>query len=120
MAGPTPKGPFKLDNVNTAPERAFRLIGRLTEQLKERYTIVHAANCETIEEVLPKVEEIQPELLFCASMWTSEQATQIQVIAQKARPGIKTYAIPHGLQVEKGPDAIVEHLVENVPKLLEQ
>ena len=53
-------------------------------------------------------------------MWTSEQATQIQVIAQKARPGIKTYAIPHGLQVEKGPDAIVEHLVENVPKLLEQ
>jgi hypothetical protein len=57
---------------------------------------------------------------FCASMWTSEQATQIQVIAQKARPGIKTYAIPHGLQVEKGPDAIVEHLVENVPKLLEQ
>ena len=53
-------------------------------------------------------------------MWTSEQATQIQAIAQKARPGIKTYAIPHGLQVEKGPDAIVEHLVENVPKLLEQ
>jgi hypothetical protein len=39
---------------------------------------------------------------------------------RKARPGIKTYAIPHGLQVEKGPDAIVEHLVENVPKLLEQ
>ena len=57
---------------------------------------------------------------FCASMWTSEQATQIQAIAQKARPGIKTYAIPHGLQVEKGPDAIVEHLVENVPELLEQ
>lgn len=56
---------------------------------------------------------------FCASMWTSEQATQIQAIAHEVRPGIKTYSIPHGLQVEKGPDAIVEHLVENVPKLLE-
>jgi hypothetical protein len=50
MAGPTPKGPFKLVTVNTAPERAFRLIGRLTEQLKERYTIVHAANCESMLE----------------------------------------------------------------------
>jgi hypothetical protein len=48
MAGPTPKGPFKLVTVNTAPERAFRLIGRLTEELKERYTIVHAANCESM------------------------------------------------------------------------
>jgi hypothetical protein len=48
MAAPTPKGPFKLVTVNTAPERAFRLIGRLTEELKERYTIVHAANCESM------------------------------------------------------------------------
>jgi hypothetical protein len=53
-------------------------------------------------------------------MWTSEQATQIQAIAREARPGIRTYAIPHGLQVEKGPDAIVEHLMENVPPLLDQ
>jgi hypothetical protein len=59
MADATPKGPFKLVTVNTAPERAFRLVSLLTEALKERYTIVHAA----IEEVLPKVEEIQPELL---------------------------------------------------------
>ena len=39
-----PKGPFKLVTVNTAPERAARLIGRMIEGLKEEYTIVHAAN----------------------------------------------------------------------------
>ena len=33
--------------------------------------------------------------------------------------GIKTHAIPQGLQVEKGPDAIVEYLLENVPLLLD-
>lgn len=53
-------------------------------------------------------------------MWTAEQAEQIQAIAHKARPGIRTYAIPHGLQVERGPDAIIEHLVENIPLLLEE
>jgi hypothetical protein len=48
MADATPKGPFKLVTVNTAPERAFRLVSLLTEALKERYTIVHAANCESV------------------------------------------------------------------------
>jgi len=33
-------------------------------------------------------------------------------------PGIKTHAIPQGLQVEHGPDAVVEYLTENIPKLL--
>ncbi|KAL2004840.1 hypothetical protein VTN00DRAFT_3113 [Thermoascus crustaceus] len=115
----TPKGPFRLVTVNTAPERAFRLIGRVTEALRDKYTIIHAANCEKIEEVEPKVKEIQPDLLFCASMWTAEQAAEIQSIARTLRPGIKTHAIPHGLQVEKGPDAIVEYLVEKVPPLLD-
>jgi hypothetical protein len=33
-----------LVTVNTAPERARRLIGRVVEGLKERYTIIHVAN----------------------------------------------------------------------------
>lgn len=52
-------------------------------------------------------------------MWTKEEAEKIQSIAREARPGIVTYAIPHGLQVERGPDAIVEHLREKVPSILE-
>jgi len=95
-----------------------------------------------IEEVAPKVKELQPDLLvrrnrhsmeytvyvltrspqtkqFCASMWTAEQAAEIQSIAKQIKPDIKTHAIPYGLQVEKGPDAIVEYLLEKVPPLLD-
>jgi hypothetical protein len=42
-----PKGPFRLVTVNTAPERAKRLIGRLVDALKDRYTIIHVDNCES-------------------------------------------------------------------------
>lgn len=52
-------------------------------------------------------------------MWTPEEAAQIQSVARECRPGIETYAIPQGLQVERGPDAIVEHLMEKVPSLLD-
>ncbi|OJJ62251.1 hypothetical protein ASPSYDRAFT_40882 [Aspergillus sydowii CBS 593.65] len=114
-----PKGPFTLVTVNTAPERAKRLIGRLIEALKDRYTIIHADNCESIDQVAPKVTEHKPDVLFSASMWSAEQAAEIQGIARSIRPDIKLHAIPQGLQVEKGPDAIVEYLIENVPALLD-
>jgi hypothetical protein len=52
-------------------------------------------------------------------MWSPEEAAKIQNIAQRERPGIGTHAIPQGLQVERGPDAIVEYLVEVVPGLLD-
>lgn len=42
-----PKGPFKLVTVNTAPERARRLIGRVAEALKDRYIIEHVDNAES-------------------------------------------------------------------------
>ncbi|KAE8381064.1 hypothetical protein BDV26DRAFT_289767 [Aspergillus bertholletiae] len=114
-----PKGPFRLVTVNTAPERAKRLIGRVVEALKDRYTIIHVANCETIEEVRPKVQELMPDVLFSASMWTAEEAHLIHSIAREIRPDIKTHAIPEGLQVARGPDAIVEYLCEKVPPLLD-
>lgn len=40
-----PKGPFRLVTVNNAPERAKRLIGRVADQLKDRYEIIHVDNC---------------------------------------------------------------------------
>lgn len=69
-------------------------------------------------------------------MWSAEEAQQIRAIAEKERPGelilntlghrwltldlgIKTHAIPQGLQVDRGPDAIVEYLLENVPPMLD-
>ncbi|KAF2191547.1 hypothetical protein K469DRAFT_558410 [Zopfia rhizophila CBS 207.26] len=115
----TPKGPYKLVTLNTAPDRAKRLIGRMVDGLKDRYTIEHVANCEKMEEVEPKVREYRPHLLFSASMWSPEQAEKIKGVAEGERPGIVTHAIPQGLQVEKGPDAVVEYLMENVPLLLD-
>lgn len=52
-------------------------------------------------------------------MWSPDEAAKIQELAVNEVPGIITHAIPQGLQVEKGPDAIVEYLVEVVPGLLD-
>lgn len=42
-----PLGPFKLVTVNTAPERAKRLIGRVVEDVKDKYTIIHSGNADS-------------------------------------------------------------------------
>lgn len=82
-----PKGPYRLVTVNTAPERAKRLIGRMTEALKDRYDIRHVDNCESestwnsapsnlllttretaIDEVLPKVTKHKPDVLVRRDM----------------------------------------------------
>jgi hypothetical protein len=52
-------------------------------------------------------------------MWSPEQSSEIQGIARFIVPGIKTHAIPEGLQVKRGPDAVVEYLLEKVPPLLD-
>ena len=53
-------------------------------------------------------------------MWTQDEADAIQAMAREAKPDIVTYAIPFGLQVEKGPDAIVEHLCSSIPAVLDK
>lgn len=52
-------------------------------------------------------------------MWTAEESEEIQRIAKETVSGIKTMAIPHGLHVDKGPDAVVEFLKEKWPGLVE-
>lgn len=39
-----PLGPFKLATVNTTPDRAKRLVGRMCEEVKSIYQIIHVAN----------------------------------------------------------------------------
>lgn len=48
MAANAPAGSYKLVTVNTTPERAKVIIGRVVEAVKERYTIDYAANAESI------------------------------------------------------------------------
>lgn len=53
-------------------------------------------------------------------MWTAEESFAMQALAKSIVPGLKTHAIPHGLQVEHGPDAVVEHLTEQIPLILKE
>jgi len=114
-----PLGPFKLITVNTAPDRAKRLIGRVVENVRDKYTIIHSANAADIDSVAALVREHQPDILFTASMWTPEESQRIQQIAKDIVPGLKTFALPQGLQVERGPDAVVEYIEEHLPGLIE-
>jgi hypothetical protein len=47
IMSPSRKGPFRLVTVNTAPERAKRLISRMIEALQDHYEIEHVANCSS-------------------------------------------------------------------------
>ncbi|CAG7556514.1 unnamed protein product [Fusarium equiseti] len=115
----SPQGPFRLMTVNTAPERAKRVIGAMVENLKESYIIEYVVNSERVEDVGSLVKEHRPDVLFAASMWTLEQSQEIEAIARTIIPDIKFHAIPYGLQVAKGPEAIVGYLTDRVPTLLE-
>lgn len=51
-------------------------------------------------------------------MWTPEESQKVFATAREIVPDIKTHAIPEGLQVQRGPDAVVEYLEEKIPSLL--
>ncbi|PSK60216.1 hypothetical protein B9Z65_1114 [Elsinoe australis] len=115
-----PLGPYKLVTVNNAPERAKRLCGRVIEDVKDKYTIIHAGNADSPEQVRAVVEEHKPDVLFTASMWTPEQSQTIIAEANSiVGPQLKTLSLPPGLQVERGPDAVVDYIKEKLPGLIE-
>lgn len=43
----SPSGPYKLVTVNSVPDRARKLVGRVVEEVKDQFTIIHAANAES-------------------------------------------------------------------------
>lgn len=51
-------------------------------------------------------------------MWTPEQSSAVMAQAREINPRVKTLVIPQGLQVERGPDAVFEYVMEQLPKLL--
>lgn len=91
MSTTKPLGPFKLVTVNTAPERAYRLIGRVVENVKDKYTIIHAGNADSMstdrktwlkladpnidqEQVREVVTRTQPDVLVRKAVSTVQQA----------------------------------------------
>jgi len=51
-------------------------------------------------------------------MWTPDEAQKIVGIAKEIVPDLLTFSLPQGLQVEKGPDAVVEYIKEHLPSIL--
>ncbi|EMC96214.1 hypothetical protein BAUCODRAFT_467052 [Baudoinia panamericana UAMH 10762] len=113
-----PQGPYKLVTVNNAPERAYRLVGRIVEDVKDKYTIIHAGNAESPEAAKSVFEQIKPDIVFTASMWSPEQSSKVLAEAKAVNPNCKTLALPQGLQVQQGPDAVVEFIKEQIPGLI--
>jgi hypothetical protein len=52
-------------------------------------------------------------------MWTPEQSDAVLSRAREINPDVKTLALPQGLQVERGPDAVVEYIVEKLGGLMD-
>lgn len=51
-------------------------------------------------------------------MWTPDETQEIIAIAKEIVPYLKTFSLPQGLQVQKGPDAVVEYIKEHLSELL--
>ena len=51
-------------------------------------------------------------------MWTPEESDRIQRIAREIVPEIRTFALPYGMQIEKGPSAVVEHVKQNLDDII--
>lgn len=56
---------------------------------------------------------------FTASMWTPEEAAQAVSIAREIVPDIKVMSLPKGLQVEKGPEGVIEYGMAHLPAILD-
>jgi hypothetical protein len=56
---------------------------------------------------------------FTASMWTPEQSKIALDAAREVNPKVKTLALPPGLQVNRGPDVVVDYIKEKLPELMQ-
>lgn len=52
-------------------------------------------------------------------MWSPAESYGARSAATEMNPKIKTFALPQGLQVNGGPDAVVAFIIENLPGIIE-
>ncbi|EPE04383.1 hypothetical protein F503_01387 [Ophiostoma piceae UAMH 11346] len=109
---------YRLVTVNPKPERAAHVASLVATRLQDRFTIQHIGNIESEDKVATTVVELKPDILFCASLWTSDESTRIINTAIAALPGLLTHAVPYGLHNTGGPDAVVTHLADSIGSLI--
>jgi hypothetical protein len=80
-----PLGPYRLVTVNNAPERAKKLIGRMVEEVKEKYTIIHAGNVDSTSCPLSSslclnvIRYLHPTLRFAVSSHLCQNLPSLQI-----------------------------------------
>lgn len=57
---------------------------------------------------------------FLGSHVRANRDQEIVTIAKETKPGLKTLSAPAGMLAEKGPQAIIDYVKENLPKLVDQ
>ncbi|KAK0925122.1 hypothetical protein LTR29_018092 [Friedmanniomyces endolithicus] len=62
---------YKLVTVNSNPERAKMIVGKVIEAVKDQFTIVHAANADSPGAARPIFEEIVPDIVVRLPVPTS-------------------------------------------------
>ncbi|KAK0125227.1 hypothetical protein ONS96_009084 [Cadophora gregata f. sp. sojae] len=55
---------------------------------------------------------VLPQVLICSSQWNTTQQEEVQKLAKTLIPGLKTVAIPPGLNALRGGGAVVGFLKE--------
>eukprot|EP00026_Physarum_polycephalum_P021733 Phypoly_transcript_25191.p1 GENE.Phypoly_transcript_25191~~Phypoly_transcript_25191.p1 ORF type:complete len:123 (+),score=15.86 Phypoly_transcript_25191:23-370(+) len=109
---------FRIVSVNKFPDRAQKIIARVSEELKQSYNLQHVTNVPEISQLSKTLMDQKPDVLFCASVWTPEETKEILNISQKVSPSTKTFVTPAGLHADKGESGVVDFIKAALPALL--
>ncbi|KAH6719966.1 hypothetical protein BKA61DRAFT_707990 [Leptodontidium sp. MPI-SDFR-AT-0119] len=106
--------PIYIVSMNNTPQRAKELVAILINGLQIQYDLVHVANTNSIFGVKAMLESlvVVPQVLICSSQWSAVQQNEVIKLAKGLIPGLKTVAIPPGLNALVGGDAVVGFLQE--------
>lgn len=86
------------------------MVKRLAEIYADKYIIIHAANCERIEEVRFRVRDLQPDMLVWSSSWTPDQVEIICTTARQLKADVDMCGLPEDSPSQKSVDVLMLRL----------
>lgn len=69
--------------------------------------VIHAANCEHIEEVKFRVRDLQPDMLVWSSSWTPDQVEIICATTKKLKADVDMCGLLEDPPTQKSVDALL-------------
>ncbi len=110
----------------------------LSSLINYYYPEQYLINVADLESLIPMIENIRPDILVCfcscqeaaflglipipfkgvASIWKPLEQAKIQGAAKEVLPNPVTFAVPHDILVEQGPEAVKAFLEQRLPELI--